>query len=91
MGWELTTFEFENNGELARVFRYEARINTTESPDALVLSGDGLLLNGGRIRLNREETVIDELTRHGVNAQQFLHDLQQRIAGHGMAARPSLV
>jgi hypothetical protein len=89
MGWELTDFRIEHYGEQARVFTFEVRIDGSEPHAPQLLSGDGVVLGNGKVRLNREEFLAAAATRKGLNAQALIDGLKELALAGELRTEPA--
>jgi len=84
MGWELTNFRLDSQGCEACAFHFEVVFTGSLNQPECLYRGDGILINGGRVRVNREDDLKTALSGVGVDPQSFI---QQLVDWVGFQAR----
>lgn len=81
MGLELANFRVDTEGHQASAFRFEVVFTGSLDQPECVYRGDGILLSGGGVRINREHDLADAVAGAGLNPQQFMERLADWIDG----------
>lgn len=80
MGWELTVLSLDNTGGRACPFQYEVVLSSGETQASRVLRGDGIVLDGGRVRFNRQADVVRSCEGLGIGSDDLLNQLAGAVA-----------
>ena len=79
MGWEVEKFELMNPSGLATVFEYELVFSGLDNGRLLSFRGDGLIMPGGQVRLNREQDLGILAQDIGIESLAFFDQLSAVI------------
>jgi hypothetical protein len=78
MGWDLTEINVDRPGSPASSFSFELRLPEAE-PGQRILHGDGVVLTRlGRVLVNRERELDNQLRTAGVDSFAALSELRSR-------------
>lgn len=80
MGWEITNFQLERTGELARVFNFEIMFTGLAGENERLVRGDGLVMKSGKIRFNRENQLMGVVAEAGINPDSFSDYFTRMVA-----------
>lgn len=75
MGWELTLLSVEPTSGRARPFQFEIVVTSDHSQSARLLRGDGILLDGQRVRFNRQADMVRSFQGLGLGSDDLLRQL----------------
>lgn len=87
MRWELKTLEIDRPGSPTSSFSFELHLSQAQ-PGAGIVVGDGVVLTRiGKVLVNRETELRASLLAAGVDSQDFMQGLRQRVMNE--AAKPA--
>lgn len=79
MGWELTLLSVDHTGGRARPFQFEIVFTGEQSQPASLLRGDGILLDGQRVRFNRQADMVQSFQGLGLGSEDLLNQLASKV------------
>ena len=86
MRWDLKNLEIDRPGSPTSSFSFELHLEQA-SPGYRIVAGDGVVLTRiGKVLVNREPELRHSLTAAGVDSQEFIRGLHDRVLGE--AAKP---
>ena len=77
MGWEITEIKIIEGAGSASVFQFEVAIADVDARQ--LLSGDGVVLEGRRVRVNRQAELRRRLVAAGLDAEGFIRQLTEAV------------
>lgn len=77
MGWEITEIRIIEGAGSASVFQFEVAVADADSRQ--LLAGDGIVLNGNRVRVNRQAELRRRLTAAGLDAEWVIRHLAEAV------------
>ena len=90
MGWKIESVEIEGNAGTVRPFNYVYTLPQARNAKPTSHRGDGLLLGGGSVRLNREQYLIQTAQQHGIDPQELIEGISELVASELETGREML-
>jgi hypothetical protein len=78
MGWEITDIRILEGAGSASVFQFEVAI--ADAYARHLLAGDGVVLDGSRVRVNRQAEIRRRLAAAGLDAEGFIGYLAAAVS-----------
>lgn len=89
MGWELANFRLDTGGQTASSFHFEVVFTGSCNQAECLYRGDGMLIPGGRVRLNREQDLAAAVDGLGLDTEAFKRHLAEWILQESQPREPS--